>query len=168
MDLLITDVVMVTCDHERRVMDGAAVAVHSGGSAILFRPDVKLFGAELWARRRGLDPAGGKSARDPLYDCDHWSCTPRPAAPVRIAAAWNLRRPLEPGRLDAICGSADVVILRDDLKRQDCRAKVVLTGPDFAQGGSAELYRNPAGGWRVVWSQAERGRRPWTWGPDLR
>ena len=27
MDLLITYVVMVTCDHERRVMDGAAVAV---------------------------------------------------------------------------------------------------------------------------------------------
>jgi competence protein ComEC len=34
--------------------DGAAAAVRTGDEALLFRPDVKLFAAELWARRRGL------------------------------------------------------------------------------------------------------------------
>jgi len=45
---------------------------------------------------------------------------------------------------------------------------VVLTGADFARGGSAELWRGPGGSWRVLWAQDVRGRRPWSWGPDLR
>jgi competence protein ComEC len=44
----------------------------------------------------------------------------------------------------------------------------VLTGADFRRGGAAELYRDGPGRWRVVWAQDLRGRRPWTWGPDLR
>ncbi|MBS0334751.1 MAG: ComEC/Rec2 family competence protein, partial [Proteobacteria bacterium] len=55
---------------------GSAVAVKSGHAAVLFRPEVKLFGAELWARRRGLEPQESEAARDQFYDCDHWSCTP--------------------------------------------------------------------------------------------
>lgn len=148
--------------------DGAAVAVRSGGRAILFRPDVKLFGAELWARRRGLDPSGGEPARDTGYDCDHWSCAPKAAAPVRVAAAWNLTRPLKEGRLAAICASAEVVVLRDEFPAGVCPGKLVLTGADFARGGAAELFRQPGGAWRVVWAQDLRGRRPWTWGPDPR
>jgi competence protein ComEC len=148
--------------------DGAAVAIRSGRSAILFRPDVKLFGAELWARRRGLDAAGGAAARDPAYGCDHWSCAPLAAAPVRVAAAWNLKAPLKPDRLAAICDRAELVILRNDLRPQACRAPLVLTGADFARGGAAELWRTPRGPWRIVWAQELRGRRPWTWGPDSR
>lgn len=147
--------------------DGAAVAVASGRQAILFRPDVKLFGAELWARRRGLDPEGGEALRDAAYDCDHWSCTPKAGAPARIAAAWNLKRPLAPGRLEALCKSGEVVILRDDFPPGLCPGRLVLTGADFARGGSAELFRS-GGRWRAVWAQDLRGRRPWTWGPDLR
>jgi len=148
--------------------DGAAVAVRSGREAILFRPDVKLFGAELWARRRGLDPSGGEAARDPGFDCDHWSCAPRAGAPLKVAAAWNLRRPLKSERLDQICASAELVILRNDFKPDACRAPVVLTGADFSRGGAAELWRGPGGSWRVLWAQDVRGRRPWSWGPDLR
>jgi len=147
--------------------DGASAAVRQGSAAILLRPDVKLFGAELWARRRGLDPGGGAGARDAAFDCDHWSCLAKPAAPVRIAAAWNLKTPLKPERLAAICGGAQLVILRDDFKPQACRAGLVLTGADFARGGAAELWRRP-GGWRVVWAQDLRGRRPWSWGQDHR
>ncbi|HEX3700721.1 MAG TPA: ComEC/Rec2 family competence protein [Phenylobacterium sp.] len=147
--------------------DGAAVAVKSAGQAILFRPDVKLFGAELWARRRGLDPSGGAPARDAAYDCDHWSCTPKPGAPIRVAAAWNLKRPLKPERLAALCG-AELVILRDEFPAQTCPGRTVLTGADFASGGAAELFRQPDGGWKVQWAQDLRGRRPWTWGPDFR
>jgi competence protein ComEC len=44
----------------------------------------------------------------------------------------------------------------------------VLTGPDFARGGSAELYRAGRKGWKVIWAQDLRGHRPWTWGVDTR
>jgi competence protein ComEC len=147
---------------------GAAVAVRSGSDAVLFRPDVKLFGAELWARRRGLVPLETEAARDADFDCDHWSCTPLATAPFKVAAAWNLKRPLKDGRFAQICGSSELVILRNNFPPESCPAPLVLTGVDFARGGSAELYRQPNGTWRVVWAQDLRGRRPWTWGPDPR
>jgi competence protein ComEC len=148
--------------------DGSAVAVRSGHDAILMRPDVKLFGAELWARRRGLTPLETEAARDAAFDCDHWSCAPGPAAPVRVSAAWNVKRPLKPGRLEALCSGDELVILRNDFRPDSCPAPLVLTGADFDRGGSAELYREGPGRWRVVWAQEVRGRRPWTWGPDAR
>jgi competence protein ComEC len=148
--------------------DGAAVAVRRGGEALLLRPDVKLFGAELWSRRRGLAPVESAPARDAAYDCDHQSCAPRPTAPVRLAAAWNLKRPLPPGRLETLCSSAEVAVLRNGFRPGDCAAPLVLTAADFRRGGSAELYRAPDGRWRAVWAEDSRGRRPWTWGLDLR
>jgi competence protein ComEC len=148
--------------------DGATAAVRAGRAAILLRPDVKLFGAELWARRRGLTPVESEPARDAAYDCDRQSCAPGAAAPVRLAAAWNVKRPLPPGRLEALCARAEVVVLRDDFRPGSCAAPLVLTGPDFERGGAAELYRFPDGRWRVAWAQDLRGRRPWTWGLDLR
>jgi competence protein ComEC len=147
---------------------GAAVAVRSDKDAVLFRPDVKLFGAQIWARRRGLTPIETEAARDQLFDCDHWSCTPLATAPLKVASAWNVKRPLKDGRLAQMCGSSEVVILRNDFPPESCPAPLVLTGGDFARGGSAELYRRGAGKWRVVWTQNLRGRRPWTWGPDPR
>ena len=147
---------------------GAAVAVRSGANAVLFRPDVKLFGAELWARRRGLVPLETEAARDALFDCDHWSCTPLATAPLKVASAWNVKRPLKEGRFVQMCGSSELVILRNDFPPESCPAPLVLTGADFARGGSAELYRRAPGRWRVVWAQDLRGRRPWTWGPDPR
>jgi len=148
--------------------DGAAVAVRTGREAILLRPDVKLFGAELWSRRRGLAPLISEAARDAVFACDRQSCAPGSSAPAPIAAAWNLKRPLPPGRLETLCASAEVVVLRNDFRPESCAAPLVLTGADFRRGGSAELYRQPDGGWRVIWAQDERGRRPWTWGLDLR
>src|SRR4051812_39907581 len=94
--------------------DGSAVAVRAGREAVLFRPDVKLFGAELWARRRGLTPLETEAERDAAFGCDPWSCGPGATSPVKVAAAWNLKRPLKAGRLAELCGSAEVVILRTD------------------------------------------------------
>jgi competence protein ComEC len=147
---------------------GSAVAVRSGREAVLFRPDVKLFGAELWARRRGLEPQTTPVSRDAAYDCDHESCTPLATAPLKVASAWNLKRPLKEGRFAQMCGSSELVILRNDFAPESCAAPLVLTGADFARGGSAELWRDGPGKWRVVWAQDLRGRRPWTWGPDPR
>jgi competence protein ComEC len=147
---------------------GTAVAVHAGKDAILFRPDVKLFGAELWARRRGLVPQETATVRDASYDCDHWSCTPLATAQVKVGSAWNMKRPLKDGRFAQICGSSEVVILRNEQAPEACGAPLVLTGKDFARGGSAELFRQGPGKWRIIWAQDARGRRPWTWGPDPR
>lgn len=147
--------------------DGAAVAVRDGHEAVLLRPDVKLFGAELWSRRRGLTPLISEAERDKRFACDAWSCAPEPAAPVKLAAAWNLKRPLKDGRLEALCASSDIVVLRNAFRPETCAAPLVLTGDAFARGGSAELYREGAG-WRIVWAQDLRGRRPWTWGYDPR
>ncbi|MGH6908955.1 MAG: ComEC/Rec2 family competence protein, partial [Phenylobacterium sp.] len=105
--------------------DGAAVAVRAGPSAVLFRPDVKLFGAELWARRRGLVPLETEAERDRAFECDHWSCTPGPQASVKVGAAWNVKRPLKPGRLEQICATAEVVILRNDFRPGVCSAPLV-------------------------------------------
>ena len=148
--------------------DGAAVAIRSGREAILLRPDVKLFGAELWARRRGLEPVETEAGRGAYFTCDDQSCAAGPAAPVKLAAAWNVKRPLKPGRLDFLCGASEVVILRNDFRPASCAAPLVLTGVDFARGGSVELYRQPDSHWRTVWAQDLRGRRPWTWGVDPR
>ena len=147
--------------------DGAAVAMREGDKAVLLRPDVKLFGAELWSRRRGLTPLISEAERDARFECDRWSCLPRAGAPVKLAAAWNLRRPLKDDRLETLCAGAEVVVLRNNFRPESCRAPLVLTGADFQRGGSAELYRE-GGGWRVVWAQKSRGRRPWTWGYDPR
>lgn len=147
--------------------DGAAVAVRDGRDAVLLRPDVKLFGAELWSRRRGLTPLMTEAERDARFQCDRWSCAPGPAAPVRVAAAWNLKRPLKAGRLEALCAGAEIVVLRNAFRPESCPAPLVLTGADFAVGGSAELYRSGSS-WRVAWAQDLRGRRPWTWGYDPR
>ncbi len=147
--------------------DGAAIAVREGKAAVLLRPDVKLFGAEFWSRRRGLEPLISEAERDRRFACDRWSCAPGAGASVRLAAAWNLRRPLKPGRLDQLCASAEIVVLRNDFRPESCAAPLVLTGADFRAGGSAELYRRPDG-WEVVWAQERRGRRPWTWGYDPR
>jgi competence protein ComEC len=147
---------------------GSAVAIHAGADAVLFRPDVKLFGAELWARRYGLNPQTTEAPRDAAYDCDHWSCTPLATVRLKVASAWNVKRPLKEGRFAQMCGSSEVVILRNDFAPESCAAPLVLTGADFARGGSAELYRQPSGRWRAVWAQDQRGRRPWTWGPDPR
>jgi competence protein ComEC len=148
--------------------EGSAVAVHADKDAILFRPDVKLFGAELWARRRGLVPQETETLRDASYDCDHWSCMPRAAAPLKVGSAWNLKRPLKDNRFAQMCAASEVVILRNESAPEACPASLVLTGADFAKGGSAELFRIAPGKWRVVWAQNLRGRRPWTWGPDPR
>ncbi|MEO8115302.1 MAG: ComEC/Rec2 family competence protein, partial [Phenylobacterium sp.] len=111
--------------------DGAAVAVRQGREAVLMRPDVKLFGAELWARRRGLAPLETEAARDARFECDAWSCAPGEGAPVRVAAAWNLKRPLPPGRFADLCARAELVILRNDFRPEACPAPVVLTGAEF-------------------------------------
>lgn len=138
--------------------DGATAAVRSGDAAVLLRTDAKRFGAELWARRRGLEPATWS-----LYACDKRICAPAPGAPVRLSLAWSRKTP-DAETLSGMCVTSEVVVIRGPAPARTpplCADAVLLTAEDFARGGAAELYRR-SDGWRIVWAQPLRGERPWS------
>ena len=138
--------------------DGATAAVRSGDAAVLLRTDAKRFGAELWARRRGLTPATWS-----LYVCDKRVCAPAPGAPVRLSLVWSRKTP-DAETLSGLCVASEVVVIRGAAPTRTpplCADTVLLTAEDFARGGAAELYRRPDG-WRIVWAQPLRGDRPWS------
>ena len=140
---------------------GANVGVAEASRATILRPTVQTFGSELWSRRRGLalpeeDKAEAELAR--AYDCDRDDCLPLASAPVKVAAWWRLRPP-SAAELEVLCESAEVVIVRTGAAQ--CPGRLVLDAPAMARGGAAEIYREPSG-WRVVWAQDQRGRRPWS------
>ncbi|MET3667373.1 competence protein ComEC [Caulobacter sp. 1776] len=138
--------------------DGATAAVRSGDAAVLLRTDAKRFGAELWARRRGLTPATWS-----LYACDKRTCAPALGAPVRLSIAWSRKTP-DAETLSGLCVRSEVVVVRAAAPERIpplCADAVLLTAEDFARGGAAELYRRPDG-WRIVWAQPLRGDRPWS------
>ncbi|HEX5378355.1 MAG TPA: ComEC/Rec2 family competence protein [Phenylobacterium sp.] len=146
--------------------DGSALAVREDRQAILYRTDVKLFAAQVWARRRGLaQPADPLAARNADYDCDRWSCAPRAeASGPRVAAIWTRRASTIDRKLPQFCRWAEVVIVRGGADPAACPNALVLTARDFERGGAAELYRRDDGRWRIVWAQPLRGDRPWTAG----
>lgn len=144
--------------------DGAQVAVRSGDAAVLMRPDVKRFGAERWAQRHGLIASADEGPRDALYACDRWTCRPTANSPAPVAAYWSRRAP-DPETLATLCAQAEVVIVRPQVQPWACPGVVVLSGQDFARGGALELTRT-SDGWLALWTQDQRGRRPWSWGPS--
>lgn len=138
--------------------DGATAAVRSGDAAVLLRADAKRFGAELWARRRGLEPVTWS-----LYACDRRVCAPALGAPVRLALVWSRKTP-DAETLSGLCVQSEIVVLRTPAPRRTpplCVDTILLTGDDFARLGAAELYRRHDG-WRIVWAQPLRGERPWS------
>ncbi|MCI3178848.1 competence protein ComEC [Caulobacter sp. CCUG 60055] len=144
--------------------EGSAAAMREGRTAVLMRPDVKLFAATLWARRRGLAfPENPEAARDERFDCNRRRCLAK--RPGAVAGWWSVKPPTEEV-FRQLCSGAAVVVIRAEPPAggAPCQA-LVLTGADFRRGGSAELYRVGTG-WRIVWAQDLRGRRPWTAGPS--
>ena len=137
------------------------MGISDRGQALVLRPKVQVFGSELWARRRGqalLEEPVAATRLAETFHCNRDACMPLPGAPMKVAAWWR-KRPAEPDELSALCAPAEVVVLRTG--EGHCPGKLVLDGPMLARGGAAELYREPQG-WRVVWAQDLRGRRPWS------
>jgi competence protein ComEC len=141
--------------------DAAAAAVQDGATAWMVRPKVKLFGADIWSRRRGFSLEDDDPARVRAFDCDRRICGAPTASGARMVLWWIHRTPAGE-ELSELCRNADLVIIRATqvVRTPDCQGKSMLTGEAFARGGSAELYRS-ATGWDVVWAQDLRGRRPW-------
>lgn len=139
--------------------DGSAAAVHREAVAIPLRPRVKLFAADLWARRRGFVLADGDGGEG-LSRCDRHACVTIGVDSPRLALWWAKRRP-SARELGALCQGREVVIVRSKAARESCGARLILDVDDFRRGGSAELYRTSSG-WRIAWAQDVRGDRPWT------
>ena len=144
----------------------ANAAIMAERTPVLLRPNVGLFGAQLWMRRQGHEPPadGAGPDHDRLFDCDRRSCAPAPGAPVRLAL-WAGRKPPKGDDFSRLCANAEILVLRSAMPDgQTCPSATIFTGDDFTRGGAAEMWRQgPA--WRVRWTENERGRRPWTAGP---
>lgn len=145
--------------------DAGGAAVAAGRQAVWLRPEAKTFDADLWSRRRGLiEPQNPEAVMKSHFDCDHRRCLPKSDDPVRLAAWWTRRTP-SAADMARLCDGADIVVLRGDAMPFACRDALMLTGSDFARGGSVEIYR-AASGWRLLWANPLRGIRPWT-GPAV-
>ncbi|HYE47325.1 MAG TPA: competence protein ComEC, partial [Caulobacter sp.] len=134
--------------------DGSALAVRRGEQAVPARPEARRFALDVWSRRRGLTRDDAASAD--LFDCNRRRCF---AAGEGPAALWSMRRAPDADDFADLC-RAPVVVLRSPAPGK-CAGALVLDAADFEAGGSAELYRRGEG-WRVVWAEPLRGRRPWT------
>jgi hypothetical protein len=94
-----------------------------------------------------------------------WACTRKLCRSVgpgpAIAMGRTIKAP-KPKDWAAICEGADLVVLRTRARPPDACSRALVLGPEaFRLGGSAEIVRSGSG-WSVVWSNAERGWRPWT------
>jgi len=138
---------------------GTNAAFHQAGAAVVVRPGVRQFAADLWSRRRGLDltprPEEG-------WTCKRSFCAPEMGEAGPVALWWGKKAPTAE-QLEAMCRSAAVVSSRAELASlpTSCAGRLVLDGVDYAHGGSVELWRDGTG-WKAVWAADVRGRRPWT------
>jgi competence protein ComEC len=137
---------------------GTNAAWSEDGRAIVVRPGVRQFAADLWSRRRGLEltprPAEG-------WACQRTGCAPTDGA-VPVALWWGKREP-SAVQLDGLCRAAEVVSVRAVVNAlpPSCENRLVLDGVDFARGGAVELWRS-GDGWRALWTADVRGDRPWS------
>jgi competence protein ComEC len=136
--------------------DGANGAYRQGAQAVLVQTDAKRFGADLWARRRGLTVD-----ETPQFICERKVCRSPQEAPVTLSL-WQGRRAPDQAQWQLLCARTEVVIVRADAAvPSTCRAQMVFTARDLAKSGSIELWRGAAG-WRWLEAERLRGHRPWT------
>jgi competence protein ComEC len=142
--------------------DGDDAAVVVAGREVPMKPGARGYATQLWAQRRGFTPPRDDAvASRGVYDCNRRGCLPVGTARPAMAASWMRKAP-GPDRYAVLCAGADIVILRSDFAPgEGCGHALVLTRGDFARGGAAEVFAD-ATGWRLAWSQAVRGHRPWT------
>ncbi|MDR3512154.1 MAG: ComEC/Rec2 family competence protein [Caulobacteraceae bacterium] len=142
--------------------DGDDAAVAIAGQAVALKPGKRAYATQLWAQQTGLaQPADAAAAQAKAFTCDRKGCVP--IGPARPAlAAWWSTRPAPADRLAALCAHADILVTRAPVAVSDgCRAPVILGPEAFAADGAADVYA-AAKGWRIVWAQPMRGRRPWS------
>lgn len=137
---------------------GTNAAWSKDGRAMVVRPGVREFAADLWSRRRGLEltPRAAEG-----WACQRTACAPTDGA-APVALWWGKREP-DAVQLDGLCRAAEVVSVRAVVNALPpaCSERLVLDGVDFARGGAVELWRGEDG-WRALWTADVRGDRPWS------
>lgn len=139
---------------------GTQGAWRDGTQVQLVRQRVRRFPADMWSQRRGLTISPHAEG---TFSCTRFSCRPVTAEAAPLAIWWGRREP-DRAALESLCATAEVVAVRVVLPSlpEDCEGALVLDGADFARGGAVELWRDGAGGWRALWAEDVRGRRPWS------
>ena len=142
--------------------DGNNAAIVEDGRAVVLKPAVRQFASNAWTTRRGLaTPFDPQAEAELAFDCDRSACSPRAGVRPALGAWWS-RHATSPERLSALCRASEIMVVRGPPPPPDaCPDVLMLTQTDFARGGSAEIFADPAG-WRVAWAQGERGSRPWS------
>ncbi len=142
--------------------DGNDAAIVVDGAEVALKPEVRAYATGMWAQKRGLAlPPDPDAAQQAAFDCDRNGCTPRAGVRPALAAWWTRRIP-NAERYRELCEGADILIMRSSATAPpSCRGVTILRRADFEAGGAAEVYPT-ANGWRFVWAQTARGRRPWT------
>ncbi len=138
---------------------GTNAAWRQGEAAVVVRPGVRQFAADLWSRRRGLELT---PRPDEAWSCKRSYCVLETSEAGPVALWWGKKAP-SPEQLDTLCRSGPVVSSRAELASlpESCANKLVLDGVDYVRGGSVELWRVGVG-WKAVWAADVRGQRPWT------
>jgi competence protein ComEC len=138
---------------------GTNAAWRQAEAAVVARPGVRQFAADLWSRRRGLTLT---PRADEGWTCKRSFCAPQSPEAGPVALWWGKKAP-SVEQLDVMCRSASVVSSRAKLASlpSSCANRLVLDGVDYGRGGSVELWRVGAG-WKAVWAADVRGQRPWT------
>ena len=138
---------------------GTNAAFHRGTDAVVVRPGVREFAADLWSRRRGLTMT---DRPDEGWVCGRFACAPLTADAGPVALWWGRRAPADDA-LSALCASSPVVSVRAIVASlpDACADTLVLDGADYAKGGAVELWRS-GDGWRATWTTDVRGDRPWS------
>jgi competence protein ComEC len=140
--------------------DGDDAAIVVQGVEAPLRPGMRAYATQLWAQRNGFrQPADAAALQLGLFDCDKKHCAPRAATAPALGAWWSTRPP-KSAELQTLCRDSAILVLRSDIAVPPTCASLVLGPGDFARGGAAEIYA-ARGGWRILWSQPLRGRRPW-------
>ena len=142
--------------------DGNGAAIVADGAMAVLKPGRGTYATDLWSARRGFRHADDEEGlRASLFDCDVHGCAPLAGTYPALGAWWSTRAP-PPARLAALCASSQILVVRREITPPpECAGKTVLMPHDFNQGGAVELY--PAGaGFRLLWAEPIRGRRPWT------
>jgi len=138
---------------------GTNAAWRQDEAAVVVRPGVRQFAADLWSRRRGLDLT---PRSEEGWTCKRSFCAPEMSEAGPVALWWGKAAPTAE-QLEVLCRSAQVVSSRAELPSlpASCAGRLVLDGVDYGRGGAVELWRAGAG-WKAVWAADVRGRRPWT------
>ena len=125
------------------------------------RADRRTFAFESFAQHRGLAVAGPSEH----FLCSRDMCQGPTDRQPRLAAWFTRRRPSSE-RLGELCQSDILLLTAPVVVPPDCRRPLVLRPETFRQFGAAEVV-HVGTGWRLDWTSAHRGHRPWTRLPGL-